>query len=374
MEISKLNEITQSSNLDFIVQKALDYSLIPLDILKFIEVTNFNIDNFMIEKFWHSMKDDIPIYISREILEWMGYSGEFRKQRDTFKKLLKRHNIPFTELTTEDKQCESFTDIKKDMLCLSKAVISQSKWLIMNSDDFKESVLILNTKNSGKIRKYYMSFEKLLKLNLLYTLKFRERADKMQISSLETMMEEMRLERKQSEERSIKQEQLLLSIGYNLKELQEQKEEDTQKIDVLIDQNEDLKQNIEETNDKLDSVVEKLGIAVEDRAPRLKRASIRERFVLFKKNNSTNEIYQYYAIRGQSVYVNGRLSKLQSEKYPDMIILIDIICQPNPRNLFLRFKERIDGKPEWENNFIYAGNNVGCSFKLEKEMINILNH
>ncbi len=85
MEISKLNEITQSSNLDFIVQKALDYSLIPLDILKFIEVTNFNIDNFMIEKFWHSMKDDIPIYISREILEWMGYSGEFRKQRDTFK-------------------------------------------------------------------------------------------------------------------------------------------------------------------------------------------------------------------------------------------------------------------------------------------------
>ncbi len=44
----------------------------------------------------------------------------------------------------------------------------------------------------------------------------------------------MRLERKQSEERSIKQEQLLLSIGYNLKELQEQKEEDTQKIDVLM--------------------------------------------------------------------------------------------------------------------------------------------
>ncbi len=44
------------------------------------------------------MKDDIPIYISREILEWMGYSGEFRKQRDTFKKTLKKTYIPFTEL------------------------------------------------------------------------------------------------------------------------------------------------------------------------------------------------------------------------------------------------------------------------------------
>ncbi len=30
MEISKLNEITQSSNLDFIVQKALDYSPMPM--------------------------------------------------------------------------------------------------------------------------------------------------------------------------------------------------------------------------------------------------------------------------------------------------------------------------------------------------------
>ncbi len=45
-----------------------------------------------------------------------------------------------------------------------------------------------------------------------------------------------------------------------------------------------------------------------------------------------------------------------------MIILIDIICQPNPRNLFLRFKERIDGKPEWENNFIYGKNNVSLFF------------
>ncbi len=30
------------------------------------------------------MKDDIPIYISREILEWMGYSGEFRKTKRYF--------------------------------------------------------------------------------------------------------------------------------------------------------------------------------------------------------------------------------------------------------------------------------------------------
>ncbi len=67
-----------------------------------------------------------------------GISGEFRKQRDTFKKLLKRHNIPFTELTTEDNSVKVLLILKR--ICMfSKAVISQSKWLIMNSDDFKES-------------------------------------------------------------------------------------------------------------------------------------------------------------------------------------------------------------------------------------------
>ncbi|CCV02403.1 hypothetical protein IIV31_031L [Armadillidium vulgare iridescent virus] len=353
------------------LNKALDFSLIIVDIIKFVEITNFDIDPFMIEKFWHSINDNSPLYISREILEWMGYTGDFGEQRKAFKKLLRRKNIEFSELSSNDPKKDKFPTIQEDILSLSNAVAAQSKWLIMNSDDFKDSMLMLNTKNSGKIRRYYRSFEKLMKLNLLYTLRFRERSDQMQISSLETLMEELRLDRQRVESRAVKQEQLLLSIGYNLQELQDQKEEDTQKIDVLIDQNEDLKQNIDSTNQKLDTVVERLGIAVEDRAPRLKRSAIRERFVLFKKNSSRNERYQYYAIRGQSVYVNGRLTKLQIEKYPNMIILIDILCQPNPRNLFLRFKERIDGRPEWEDNFTYAGNNVGCSPNLEQEMINI---
>ena len=35
------------------------------------------------------------------------------------------------------------------------------------------------------------------------------------------------------------------------------------------------------------------------------------------------------------------------------------------------FKERIDGKKEWENNFCYAGNNVGCTLEMEDEMVKV---
>jgi hypothetical protein len=50
-------------------------------------------------------------------------------------------------------------------------------------------------------------------------------------------------------------------------------------------------------------------------------------------------------------YING---KLQSHKqlYPNLKIIFDISCQPNPRNLFVRFKELKDVR------FRVIGNNI----------------
>ncbi|KAF7670542.1 hypothetical protein TCON_2822, partial [Astathelohania contejeani] len=118
------------------LQKALDYSLTIIDIIKFVEITNFDIDPFMIDKFWHTMYDNSSLYISRDILKWMGYAGEFGEQRKAFKKLLKRKNIHFTELSNNDPTKHLYPEIQKDSLLLSNAVVSQSKWIIMNSDDF----------------------------------------------------------------------------------------------------------------------------------------------------------------------------------------------------------------------------------------------
>jgi hypothetical protein len=117
-------------------------------------------------------------------------------------------------------------------------------------------------------------------------------------------------------------------------------------------------------------VTEKLCLAVVDRAPRLDQKPLRERFVLFKRN-VPHAAFQYYAIRGQSVYVNGRLS-FYKERYPSLEIKIDMICQPNPRNLFLRFKNRV----KEDERFSFAGNNVHCEISDElimTEMLEVLN-
>ncbi|AAB94462.1 146R [Invertebrate iridescent virus Kaz2018] len=77
------------------------------------------------------------IYISKKLLKWIGYEGDYKKQRDSFKKLLKRHNIDFEELKSNDIECENYPEIKVDMANLSNGVISQSKWLILNIYNFK---------------------------------------------------------------------------------------------------------------------------------------------------------------------------------------------------------------------------------------------
>ncbi|CCV02461.1 hypothetical protein IIV31_089R [Armadillidium vulgare iridescent virus] len=341
----ELVKIMKGHSLDLMIQRALISSSTLLDIIQFVDTIEFPIDPVMLDQFWQSMESGKPLYISKTMLEWMGYSGTLRSQKQTFKGLLDRHEIPVKELTSSMDDCCLFPDIKKDMCTLPSKASSQMKWMIMDPEDYKLAILKLNTKNGDMIRKYYLNLERLMKLYLKYTICFNERESERKICSLETM---------------------LIKLGLSMEEIKIQNNEQVEKIDTLIDQNEELKIDVSQTNKQLNVVTEKLGIAVEDRAPRLEQKPLRERFVLFKRN-IVDADFQYYAIRGQSVYVNGRLSFYKENRYPSLEIVVDIICQPNPRNLFLRFKSKVKNDPR----FIFAGNNVTCNLEHENEMKHI---
>jgi hypothetical protein len=108
------------------------------------------------------------IYISREILTWLGYTGAFGEQRKGFKKLLKRHNLPFEEIKSSDVKCSLYSNIQRDMNILNKGVVSQSKWLIMNIDSFKKIALAVNTKNSVIIKQYFINVETIVSTFIKY--------------------------------------------------------------------------------------------------------------------------------------------------------------------------------------------------------------
>jgi len=117
----------------------------------------------MFDYFWQVVVGNTPGHLTRSVLEWFGYDGEFTEQKRQFIRMLKRNDIQFQELTQKDKEIEQYPTIKEE-LALIPSNVQHTKFLIMEPDDLKMAIMQLKTKNGHIIRQYYIDLEKLLKL------------------------------------------------------------------------------------------------------------------------------------------------------------------------------------------------------------------
>jgi len=80
----------------------------------------------------------------------------------------------------------------------------------------------------------------------------------------------------------------------------------------------DIKEELTESNTKLNYACKKLDIAVEDRVPKTTNLDKLEDFILLK-NNKNKALYKYYAIRGQNFYVDQKSKKkITDENYSEI--------------------------------------------------------
>jgi hypothetical protein len=75
-----------------------------LDIFQFVKVTEFKLNMIMFDYFWQVIVGNTGLHLGTSVLEWFGYEGEYKKQRENFIKMIKRNEIPFKELTQKDKE------------------------------------------------------------------------------------------------------------------------------------------------------------------------------------------------------------------------------------------------------------------------------
>jgi hypothetical protein len=114
----------------------------------------------MFDYFWQ-------VVVSTLVLEWFGYEGEYRKQRQNFKKMLKNNNISYRELTQKDEEIEQYPTFKEELQLLPHdGARACSKFLIMNPRDLKMAIMQLKTKNGHVIRDYYIDLEDLINFML----------------------------------------------------------------------------------------------------------------------------------------------------------------------------------------------------------------
>jgi hypothetical protein len=319
------------------INKALNKSFSLLDIMKFIEVTKFKLNMTMFDYFWQVVVGNQCSLITTLVLEWFGYEGDVRSQRQNFKRMLKNNSISYRELSQKDEELLEIENIEHELQLLPHdGARACTKFLVMKPRDLKMAIMQLKTKNGHIIRDYYIDLEELLKLYVEYTLYFNHREAQRKITDLEQMMSDMRLDMK-------KQEQYMRSLGISLEEVKDQNE-------TLIDQNEGLLDSNKGLKKEVKKVQRKLGIAVEDRAPLPDDEDIQERFVLIKRND--DEHYPYYTIRAQHGYTERRI-KTQRLFFPQLQILLDFKANPNSKTLYNRIKKELKAQ-----NVIFSGNNI----------------
>ncbi len=155
------------------IEKALTVSTEMLTVTEFIKATDFPIDMFMIDRFWHTMEEDKLIYVDDELIRWMGYNANSTLDRKkNFMKLLTNDNDSFFVKSTKE--------YSNYLASLSPERVSQyppvpttkgkvnAKHLLLTPKCLKSAVLKLNTKKGDRIREYFVSMEHLLKLYTTY--------------------------------------------------------------------------------------------------------------------------------------------------------------------------------------------------------------
>ncbi len=343
------------------IERALASSrLVLLSFHEFLNVTGYSINKYMVDKFFHSIKDDIPIYIDNELIKWCGYGGPLKLQKQMLMKLIKKCEVELIELDNDE--YEQFREDTRK-LCMQSHTQNQpddksdtdesdsdnsedesssegeseddfntmypevdrsngkgkTKHALVPPDDFKMVVMRLPTTRGKQVCKYYIKFERIVREYVKYQVQFLTRREEL----LEIELKESREERRKAE-------------------AERQKAEAASR--VLQETVEDLRDDIEEVKDMLDC-------ATDDRVPKTIKRNLLERFVLMKLNDQNPNTHDFYVIRAQRRGVTTAIARLQN-KFPNAERILTIRYQPNSKNLFNRMKESMAGRIDVSGNYV----------------------
>ncbi|HEU0068229.1 MAG TPA: hypothetical protein VFQ26_03075 [Nitrospiraceae bacterium] len=199
-----------------------------LTLHEFVQVSDYPINKVMLDYFWQVfLSENESIHVGKNLMEFFGYSGEARRAKDTFLRLLDRNNVQYRTVRHTDPEVEKFPTIVEEINALPHAgAAASSNWIAMSSRDVKKAILKLNTKEGDLIREYYIDLETLAKLYVGYQSDHRNVEAQHKISSLEEMMIELRLSTQLQERKN--------------DELLESNKRQEQKIDELLSKNDEL--------------------------------------------------------------------------------------------------------------------------------------
>lgn len=317
-----------------------------LSINSFIDKMNYDIDKFYINKYWHNLNDDYPILIDDFLIKSIGYTNESEyKRKQNFIQLLKNNDIQYQEYAyNEYIEMVEEINIKEEVYPIPEKTknISFKKFILMNVEDFKQAAMLCNTNQGKLIRKYYIKLEKIIKEYSYYQMLYEKTG-------------------------RFKTKQILLKISDQNNHLIEQNnqligqnKDQNIKIDKLLNQNIELKEDI-------DIIDKKLDIATEERSLKPVDKSLWHKLIIIDLNDVVEGNFKdinYYTIRAQKRSADNSYKKFRN--MPKVYETEDF--EGNAINLYNRIKEYFDDRAVFNKNTIKLKNNID-HFQFSGELV-----
>jgi hypothetical protein len=277
---------------------------------QFVLFNNIDLDTIMVDKIFHNIRNDIPIYMDESMIEYFGYSGNLKIQKIRLKELIdtnfneyqnklwhsykNKEYIEFCEKThkrlefgqTNSKNNEEKTEISSLYPpAPTGRGTSTTKHLLVMPKLFKEMLMLAQTDKGKQVRRYYIDMMEVMELYI----KFQ---NQVQIKSLNGQLSDIKLILSNSEKR--------------FEEESKKREADFNKLMGVAT----------ETKDNLQKILpERVRIS--------KVPTIKNHIFVILKDTTDEDGFPYYALQRQEHSINNAIKKVK-DKFPDVVVYLKI--------------------------------------------------
>ena len=353
------------------VNTAIASSVKLLTMKEFIDITGFEVDLKTFDILFMNINDEgVPIYINADMLNWMGYSGIEKTQKQIFKELLQKNfeesdykllkNTDYKTFLNDEIKGRELPTLNFPEPAVGTSARSKTHLIVM-PEAFRHLCMMINTNKGKQIRKYYTTLEKLIKSYNLYQTMFRCREAEYAMTCKGDKIDNLLLEiketniilkenEKKADERFQEEKKKAKKLRKKAEErFQEERKKADERFNRLLGVAEETKEEVLEKISELAETRLDLTNVVNDRVS-TKRVPNNTREYLVILRNVDSETTPYYVLRTQRKSVSKRIAELSQEYNIEEVFRI---YEPNAkicwRSICNKFASNIrkSKKPNW---------------------------
>ena len=301
-----------------ILEKSIN-SGINMKFTDFIKFNKIDIDEMYVDKLFHNLQNKLPIYMNDKMIDYLGYAGDLKKQKEKLNNILSSKNfskyngqlyfkyeakeyIAFRSEKSESMKppAGDFTNDELYPLDDGKNA-SKTIHLLIMPRLFKEILMLCNTDKGKQVRSFYLNMVDVFELYTKYQ-------NKLIVTTLEQKLDKMSLTLVESNQKAEER-------------FQDERKRSDDKFNALMDRTGLIHNTLLNTENKLDvanvtlvNTESKLDRILPQRVELHKLESFDIPYVIILQDmDATDNEYNLYVLRIQSGSIKSAIKKFKTK-------------------------------------------------------------